>query len=48
MDDLAVAQFVDLDFQQTIDGVQYMATTGIFSEGRAAEVLADGTTDEIA
>lgn len=37
--DVASAQFVELDFQQTIDSVQALETAGLIGPGRAVQVL---------
>ncbi len=37
--DLGVAEYVDLSFQQVIDGVHALESFGLIAEGRAEEVL---------
>lgn len=40
--DLSVAKDIDLNFQQTIDGVNALESFGLIAEGRADEVLSVG------
>lgn len=40
LDDLKAVEYVDLDFQQTIDSVNALETAGLIDPGRAAEILA--------
>jgi len=39
LDDLAAAEFVDLDYPATVAGVQALEQAGIIGAGRAAEIL---------
>jgi len=39
LDDLAAAEFVDLDYGATVAGVQALEVAGIIGAGRAAEIL---------
>ena len=39
LDDLAAAEFVDLDYPATVAGVQALEVAGIIGAGRAAEIL---------
>ncbi|WP_286269522.1 hypothetical protein [Thalassotalea hakodatensis] len=45
-EDLLASSFVDLDFQQTIDGLNYLKSVGILTAARVDELLADGSPDE--
>ena len=39
LDDLAAAEFVDLDYPATVAGVQALEQAGIIGAGRAAQIL---------
>jgi hypothetical protein len=39
LDDLAAAEFVDLDYGATVAGVQALEAAGIIGAGRAADIL---------
>ena len=39
LDDLAAAEFVDLDYGATVAGVQALEVAGIIGAGRAAAIL---------
>ena len=43
LDDLAVASYVETTDQNTIDSVNYLASSGVITAARAAEVLAGVT-----
>jgi len=45
-EDLKASSFVDLDFQQFIDGLNYLASQAILTAARVTELLADGSEDE--
>ena len=45
-EDLKASEFVDLDFQQFIDGLNYLASQNIFTVVRVTELLVDGTQAE--
>lgn len=47
-DDLVVNEFIDLDFQDLHDGLDYLISVGILQPERKSELLADGTPDEAA
>lgn len=40
LDDLAGAQYVDLDDARTVDGLQFMVQAGLLTQARVAEILA--------
>ena len=45
--DLMASSYVDLDFQQVIDGLAYLLSVGILAnQARVDELLAGGTEDE--
>lgn len=39
LDDLAAAQSVDIEDQNTVDAVNYLASIGLLTEARATEIL---------
>lgn len=39
LDDLAAAEFIDLDYPATVAGVQALEVAGLIGSGRAAEVV---------
>lgn len=45
-EDLNASAFVDLDFEQLINGLNYFANIGILTPGRVTELLQDGTDSE--
>lgn len=45
-EDLKASEFVDLDFQQFIDGLNYLASQNIFTVVRVTGLLVDGTQAE--
>lgn len=45
-EDLNASSFVDLDFDQFIQGLGYFASIGLLAAERVGELLQDGTTDE--
>lgn len=44
--DLMSSTFVDLDFQQTVDGLAHLVSLGILTEERVEDILVDGTPEE--
>ena len=46
-EDLKMASIVDLDLQDTIDGVAYLSSIGLLTVTSQADLLRDGTTDEV-
>ncbi|WP_404377812.1 hypothetical protein [Vreelandella aquamarina] len=38
-DDLAAAEYVDIEEEAVVEGVQYLESQGLIAEGRAAEIL---------
>ncbi len=45
-EDLKMASSVELDLQDTIDGVNYLLSQGFIDDARVATLLADGTEEE--
>ncbi|MGL1956292.1 MAG: hypothetical protein OCD00_03095 [Colwellia sp.] len=45
-EDLNASSFVDLDFDQFIQGLGYFASLDLLTTERVGELLQDGTTDE--
>jgi hypothetical protein len=45
--DLLASSFVDLDFPELIEGLNYLVSVGILEAERLPEVLKDGTQDEL-
>jgi hypothetical protein len=44
LDDLAVASYIETTDQDTVDSVNYLASTGIITAARATEIL-NGVTE---
>jgi hypothetical protein len=45
--DLLASSFVDLDFPELIEGLNYLVSVGILEAERLPEILKDGTQDEL-
>jgi len=45
-EDLKASSFIDLDFKQFQDGLNYLVSQGILTAARVAELLVDGSEDE--
>lgn len=47
MDDLALSEFVNLDFSHLIAGIDYMISTNLIKPERKAELLKNGAAHEV-
>lgn len=45
--DLASSSFVDLDFKEVKDALNYLTMVGILADGRSSEILRDGEQHEL-